>query len=68
MTRWEHQDVLDDTQERLEQNPDAMRIRRCSVEHPFGSIKSWMGLAQRRTFKPVSQTQQKFNSDLATSQ
>jgi transposase len=20
-----------------------MRIRRCSVEHPFGTIKSWMG-------------------------
>lgn len=43
VTRWEHQDVLDDMQERLEQNPDAMRIRRCSVEHPFGTIKSWMG-------------------------
>ena len=43
VTRWEHQDVLDDMQERLELSPDAMRIRRCSVEHPFGTIKSWMG-------------------------
>ena len=43
VTRWEHQDVLDDMQVRLEQNPDAMRIRRSSVEHPFGTIKSWMG-------------------------
>ena len=42
VTRWEHQDVLDDMQEQLEQSPDAMRIRRCSVEHPFGTIKSWM--------------------------
>lgn len=43
VTRWEHQDVLDDMQVRLEENPDAMRIRRSSVEHPFGTIKSWMG-------------------------
>jgi len=43
VTRWEHQDVLDDMQERLERSPDAMRVRRCSVEHPFGTIKSWMG-------------------------
>lgn len=43
VTRWEHQDVLDDMQMRLEQQTDAMRIRRCTVEHPFGTIKSWMG-------------------------
>lgn len=35
--------MLDDMQVRLEGNPDAMRIRRSSVEHPFGTIKSWMG-------------------------
>lgn len=35
--------MLDDMQEQLERSPDAMRIRRCSVEHPFGTIKSWMG-------------------------
>lgn len=44
--RWAHQDVLDDMQVRLEGNPDAMRIRRSWVEHPFGTIKSWM---ERRT-------------------
>jgi transposase len=43
VTRWEHQDVLDEMQARLDQNPDAMRIRRSSVEHPYGTIKSWMG-------------------------
>jgi transposase len=43
VTRWEHQDVLDEMQRRLEQHPDAMRIRRSSVEHPYGTIKSWMG-------------------------
>jgi hypothetical protein len=43
VTRWEHQDVLDEMQARLEQSPDAMRIRRSTVEHPYGTIKSWMG-------------------------
>ena len=43
VTRWEHQDVLDAMQSRLDQTPDAMRVRRCTVEHPYGTIKSWMG-------------------------
>lgn len=43
VTRWEHQDVLDDMQARLEQTPDAMRIRRSTVEHPFATLKAWMG-------------------------
>jgi hypothetical protein len=37
VTRWEHHDVLDEMQTRLEQNPDAMRIRRSTVEHPYGT-------------------------------
>jgi len=41
--RWEHEDVLDAMQQRLDRTPDAMRIRRQTVEHPFGSIKAWMG-------------------------
>ena len=44
VTRWEHQDILDAMQTRLDQTPDAMRVRRCTVEHPYGTIKSWMGL------------------------
>jgi transposase len=43
VTRWEHQDVLDEMQARLEQTPDAMRIRRSTVEHPYATIKAWMG-------------------------
>lgn len=43
VTRWEHQDVLDEMQTRLDNHPDAMRIRRSSVEHPYGTIKAWMG-------------------------
>jgi len=30
-------------QARLEQTPDAMRIRRSTVEHPYATIKAWMG-------------------------
>jgi transposase len=43
ITRWEHQNVLDDMQARLDREPGAMRVRRSTVEHPFGTIKSWMG-------------------------
>jgi len=35
--------VLDEMQARLEQTPDAMRIRRSTVEHPYATIKAWMG-------------------------
>ena len=41
--RWEQEDVLDDIELRLEAKPDAMRIRRSTVEHPFGTLKAWMG-------------------------
>ena len=30
-------------QARLERMPDAMAIRRQTVEHPFGTLKAWMG-------------------------
>jgi hypothetical protein len=30
-------------QDRLDRNPDKMRVRRQTVEHPFGTIKAWMG-------------------------
>lgn len=29
--------------ERLSRDPDPMTLRRCTVEHPFGTIKGWMG-------------------------
>ena len=43
--RWRHEGVLDKMQARLDQQPDAMSIRRQTVEHPFGTLKSWMGSA-----------------------
>ena len=30
-------------QARLDSTPDAMRIRRATVEHTFGTLKAWMG-------------------------
>ena len=43
MRRWEHEHVLEEVQQRLDENPQAMRTRRETVEHPFGTIKARMG-------------------------
>ena len=43
MTRWEHEELLDRAQRRLDRNPEVMRRRRATVEHPFGTLKAWMG-------------------------
>ncbi len=43
ITRWEHEHLVEDVQRRLDENPEAMRQRRETVEHPFGTIKMWMG-------------------------
>ena len=43
LKRWRHEDVLDRMQTRLDHRPDAMGVRRQTVEHPFGTLKSWMG-------------------------
>ena len=43
LKRWEHEDVLDAMQERLDRAPETARLRRQTVEHPFGTIKAWMG-------------------------
>jgi transposase len=43
VTRWEHEHLLEDVQRRLDANPHAMRIRRETVEHPFGTLKARMG-------------------------
>ncbi|WP_028006471.1 IS1182 family transposase [Solimonas flava] len=43
IARWEHEHVLDTMQQRLDDTPDAMRVRRRTVEHPYATLKSWMG-------------------------
>lgn len=55
ITRWEHEAVLETVQQRLDGNPEKMRQRRETVEHPFGTIKSWMGAThfQMKTLKHV---------------
>ena len=48
--------MLDEMQQRLDHFPEAMRIRRETVEHPFGTIKFWMGAQHflMRTLKHVA--------------
>ena len=43
VARWEHEEILEAMQERLDRAPETMRIRRQTVEHPFGTLKAWMG-------------------------
>jgi hypothetical protein len=43
ITRWEHEHVLEAVQQRLDEHPEMMHRRRETVEHTFGTIKSWMG-------------------------
>jgi transposase len=56
VSRWEHEAVLEAMQLRLDQAPDSMRIRRQTVEHPFGTLKAWMGSTHflTKTLKRVS--------------
>jgi hypothetical protein len=56
VARWEREDVLERAQERLHKRPDAMVVRRSTVEHPFASIKAWMGATHFRmkTLKHVA--------------
>jgi transposase len=56
VSRWEHESVLDAMQTRLDQAPEMMRIRRQTVEHPFGTLKAWMGATHflTRTLDRVS--------------
>ena len=55
ITRWQHEHVLEAVQRRLDEHPEKMRQRRETVEHPFGTIKSWMGSThfQMKTLKRV---------------
>ena len=43
IARWEHEAILEAMQARLQQMPQASRIRRQTVEHTFGTLKAWMG-------------------------
>jgi transposase len=43
IARWEHEDVLEMVQARLDRAPEASRVRQRTVEHVFGTLKAWMG-------------------------
>jgi hypothetical protein len=54
--RWDKEDVLDRVQERLDKDPTQLAVRSMTVEHPYGTIKSWMGAThfKMRTLKKVA--------------
>ncbi len=56
VTRWEHEAVVEAVQTRLDQNPDKMRTRGATIEHPYGTTKAWMGAThfQTKTLSRVS--------------
>jgi hypothetical protein len=43
MRRWIHEPIIDAMQKRLDDNRDIPVLRKQTVEHPFGTIKMWMG-------------------------
>lgn len=49
ITRWEHEAVIDAMQQRLDRRPGVMRVRRATAEHPFGTLKAWMGATHFKT-------------------
>jgi len=54
--RWEHESVLERVQKRLDDDPNKMSLRCQTVEHPFGTIKAWMGAThfKMKTLKHVA--------------
>jgi len=60
-TRWEHEDVLERMQARLDRTPEASRLRRSTVEHTFGTLKAWMGATHFLTTKQKTSGATQFN-------
>jgi transposase len=54
ISRWEHEPVLEAMQRRLDKQPDAMTLRRSTVEHVFGTLKHWMGATHFLTRRRVN--------------
>ena len=48
ITRWEHEHLIDAMRDRMSRDPALMGLRRSTVEHPFGTIKAWMGATHFR--------------------
>jgi transposase len=43
VSRWEHEHLVEASNARRRSPSAPMRVRRSTVEHPFGTIKSWTG-------------------------
>jgi hypothetical protein len=43
ISRWAHEEVIEAAEARLKEHPEMMNTRRATVEHPFGTLKAWMG-------------------------
>ena len=56
VSRWQSEELVEDMLVRLDTEPDRMKKRRQTVEHPFGTIKLWMGYThfQMRRLENVS--------------
>jgi len=56
VARWEHEHVLEALEQRLDKEPERMSVRRTTAEHPFGTLKAWMGAThfQMKTLPRVS--------------
>jgi len=56
VARWEHEHILEELERRLDKEPERMRVRRTTAEHPFGTLKAWMGAThfQMKTLPRVS--------------
>jgi transposase len=56
ISRWEHEEIPDIVDARIGEEPEPMAARRNIVEHPFGTLKLWMGYThfQMRTLDRFS--------------
>ena len=56
ITRWQHEHLVDAMHDRMSRDPALMGLRRSTVEHPFGTIKAWMGAThfKMKTMKHVA--------------
>lgn len=54
--RWEHEDILERVQKRIDDHPEKVPLRSKTVEHSFGTIKAWMGAThfKMKTLKHVA--------------
>jgi hypothetical protein len=43
ISRWEQEEVFEQMQRRLDERPELAMLGRCTVEHPYGTLKAWMG-------------------------